>query len=184
MVHTTTEIRALGAGDLAALDSDALDFDALDFDALDFDALARAEVVLFDDDPWSAAAFAELTQGPGRRLLVAVREDETVGYVLTGVVGDFVDLLRIGVLPQAQRHGVASALLDAAVQTARLDGAERMLLEVSTGNAAARAFYARHGFVEIDRRARYYRDGESAVVLQRHVAPLDLTLSASGKMEP
>jgi ribosomal-protein-alanine N-acetyltransferase len=29
------------------------------------------------------------------------------------------------------------------------------------------AFYAAHGFVEVDRRPRYYRDGSTAVVMRR-----------------
>ena len=33
-------------------------------------------------------------------------------------------------------------------------------------NADALAFYADRGFVEIDRRPRYYRDGTTAVVLR------------------
>jgi ribosomal protein S18 acetylase RimI-like enzyme len=41
-----------------------------------------------------------------------------------------------------------------------------MLLEVSAGNAAALAFYAAAGFVQIDRRPRYYRDGSDAIVLR------------------
>ena len=45
-----------------------------------------------------------------------------------------------------------------------------MLLEVSAGNAGARAFYAAEGFVEIDRRRRYYRDGSDAVVMARETS--------------
>jgi ribosomal-protein-alanine N-acetyltransferase len=45
-----------------------------------------------------------------------------------------------------------------------------VLLEVSETNAGARAFYAAHGAVELDRRRRYYRDGSDALVLQ---LPLD-----------
>ena len=44
-------------------------------------------------------------------------------------------------------------------------GADRLLLEVREDNAGALAFYAARGFVEIDRRPRYYRDGATAVVL-------------------
>ena len=47
-----------------------------------------------------------------------------------------------------------------------LYGADRMLLEVGAGNAAALGLYAAAGFVEIDRRPRYYRDGADAVVLR------------------
>jgi ribosomal-protein-alanine N-acetyltransferase len=45
-------------------------------------------------------------------------------------------------------------------------GANRLLLEVREDNAGALAFYASRGFIEIDRRPRYYRDGTTAVVLR------------------
>ena len=57
-------------------------------------------------------------------------------------------------------------LLEAVVATARAGGADRMLLEVREDNAGAIAFYAARGFIEIDRRARYYRDGTTAVVMR------------------
>ena len=41
-----------------------------------------------------------------------------------------------------------------------------MLLEVRVDNHPALAFYAAHGFVEIDRRQRYYADGTTAAVLR------------------
>ena len=46
-----------------------------------------------------------------------------------------------------------------------------MLLEVAESNAAARAFYAKAGFVEIHRRPNYYRDGSAALVLERVHVP-------------
>jgi [ribosomal protein S18]-alanine N-acetyltransferase len=45
----------------------------------------------------------------------------------------------------------------------------RLLLEVREDNAAAISFYARHGFAELGRRARYYRDGTTALVLSTPV---------------
>ena len=89
------------------------------------------------------------------------------GYVVTRLVDDVADLQRIGVHPDAQRHGLASALLAEAMKRP----AARMLLEVAESNAAARAFYARAGFVEIHRRPNYYRDGSDALVLERVVVP-------------
>jgi ribosomal-protein-alanine N-acetyltransferase len=53
------------------------------------------------------------------------------------------------------------------VDAAGAGGADRVLLEVREDNAGARAFYAARGFVEVDRRRRYYRDGATAVVLLR-----------------
>jgi ribosomal-protein-alanine N-acetyltransferase len=40
---------------------------------------------------------------------------------------------------------------------------------VRDNNEPAIAFYAGQGFVEIDRRARYYRDGTTAVVMRRNL---------------
>ena len=46
-------------------------------------------------------------------------------------------------------------------------GVDRLLLEVREDNAGAVVFYEKHGFVELDRRPGYYRDGATAIVMQR-----------------
>ncbi|MCW2828009.1 MAG: ribosomal protein S18P -alanine acetyltransferase, partial [Marmoricola sp.] len=65
-----------------------------------------------------------------------------------------------------RRRGVASALLAGVVEAAAATAADRLLLEVREDNRGALAFYARQGFVVIDRRRRYYADGTTAVVLR------------------
>lgn len=99
-----------------------------------------------------------------------LHERSSSGYVLMRTVGDVSDLQRIGVAPALQRAGLAARLLAAACAGVREEGAERILLEVAEDNEAARAFYAREGFVEIDRRPRYYRTGAAALVLALHLA--------------
>ncbi len=134
--------------------------------------LVALEAELFDD-AWDADALRDLVAGYGRRLHVVggrAPQGPVSGYVLTQTLGDFVDLLRIGVVPAARRGGVALALHHAAAADARTEGAERVLLEVSEANTGARAFYTRLGYVEIDRRPGYYRDGSDALVLE---LPLD-----------
>jgi [ribosomal protein S18]-alanine N-acetyltransferase len=129
-------------------------------DAADVHALERR---LFGVDAWSARSVDEELTGPRRMALVAC-EPRVVGYLVTAVAGDVVDLQRVAVHPGHRRRGVARALLAAAVRQA---DADRMLLEVSELNEAALAFYAAEGFTEIDRRSRYYRDGSDAVVMER-----------------
>ena len=48
----------------------------------DLEALARAEAILFEDDPWGVETFRELVEAPGRRLFVAERDDITGGWVV------------------------------------------------------------------------------------------------------
>lgn len=134
----------------------------------DREALTRLEEELFGVDAWQPAVLAEEI-GLESRQWTVITDDrgEVIGYGVLAVVDDVADLLRIGVRRDQQRRGVASDLLGYAVTTAQALGAERMLLEVSSRNEAARAFYKEHQFDEIDRRARYYRDGSDAVVLAR-----------------
>ena len=128
-------------------------------------AIAALETVCFDRDAWSfPLVVAELT-GVHREALVAVSGSDVVGYAVTMAAGDAVELLRIAVHPAGRRRGVARTLLQAVLDRAAESDAERMLLEVRVGNAAARAFYEAAGFTEIARRPRYYRDGTDALIL-------------------
>nr|WP_242680555.1 GNAT family N-acetyltransferase [Nocardioides sp. IC4_145] len=94
-------------------------------------------------------------------------DSPVVGHAVASIVADVAELQRIAVTPTARRGGHATALLDEVVARSRAGGAERLLLEVREDNAGALAFYAARGFVEVDRRRRYYRDGATAVVLRR-----------------
>ncbi|MBE7324923.1 GNAT family N-acetyltransferase [Nocardioides sp. Y6] len=148
----------------------------------DLAAVTALDAALFPDEPWDLPAWQGLLDTAGRRLLVAADDaDRPVGYALTGLVGDFAELLRIAADPTVRRRGVATALLARACAEARSNGAERLLLEVGEANTGARALYAAAGFVEIDRRPRYYRDGSAALVLERALA---FDTHTSGRMDP
>lgn len=132
----------------------------------DLPALSALEAELFGADAWSEHAVAEEIGGPGRRFLVAVDDGGHVtGYAVTRNGGDVVDLMRMGVRPSHQRHGIASRLLAAALEGT--DDAARMLLEVSVLNAPAVGFYVARQFSVIDVRPHYYRDGSEALVMCR-----------------
>lgn len=137
--------------------------------AADVDFVIALEAEAFPLDPWSPVLIAEAIAGivPTISVLVAEVAGEPIGYALTSTVQDIAELQRVATVAAARRTGVASALLVAVADAAEEAGAERLLLEVREDNAAALAFYAVHGFAEIARRPRYYRDGTTAVVLER-----------------
>jgi ribosomal-protein-alanine N-acetyltransferase len=119
-------------------------------------------------DAWSENLLAEGIAGrlPTIHYLVAEVDGAVVGHAVTSLAGDIAELQRIAVTPALRRTGVASDLLDASVALAAGSDADRMLLEVRADNTGALAFYAARGFVEVDRRPRYYRDGATAVVMR------------------
>ncbi|WP_435770119.1 ribosomal protein S18-alanine N-acetyltransferase [Nocardioides sp. SYSU DS0651] len=137
----------------------------------DVAAIVELEAAAFPTDGWSAAL---VTEGVGDRVptvtyLVAERHGGLAGYAVVSVVDVDAELQRIAVRPGLRRAGVATDLLAAARRLAAGEGAERLLLEVREDNRAALAFYARHGFAELGRRPRYYRDGTTALVLSTPV---------------
>jgi ribosomal-protein-alanine N-acetyltransferase len=146
-------------------------------DGEDTDAVARLERDALGADAWSAGLVAEGLAGriPTTVYLVAdlaagEPDRGVVGYAAASVVADVAELQRIAVDAGRRRTGVASGLLARVEAEALRRHADRLLLEVRVDNAAACAFYAARGFVEIDRRARYYADGTTAVVLQKELA--------------
>ena len=116
----------------------------------DLPALRALEQELFGPDAWSEELIRQEIDGLGRRFVVA---DDLSGYAVTMTAGDIVDLLRIGVRPDARRTGLASRLLDELLVDT--EGASRMLLEVSVTNAPALGFYVARQFSVIDVRPHY-----------------------------
>jgi [ribosomal protein S18]-alanine N-acetyltransferase len=136
-------------------------------------AIAALETENLGADAWSANLVEQGVSGelPTVQYLVAEVDGQVVGYAAASIVADIAELQRIAVTPTRRRSGLASALCEAVVAAAKSQRADRVLLEVREDNHEALAFYADQGFVEIDRRRRYYRDGATAIVLRRGVGP-------------
>jgi ribosomal-protein-alanine N-acetyltransferase len=134
----------------------------------DVDAVVHLEAATQGEDAWSEALVRDGVTGglPTIGYLVAEQDGVVAGYAVASYAGDIAELQRIGVDVTARRRGIATALLGEVIARAPEAGADRLLLEVRADNAGAVAFYASQGFVEIDRRARYYRDGTDAVVMR------------------
>lgn len=145
----------------------------------DLDPVAALEESCLGADAWSANLVAQGLGGTLPTVRYVVAGDPVVGYAVVSTAGDIAELQRIGVAAAARRTGVATALVEAVVALARRGGADRLLLEVREDNRGALAFYADRGFVEIDRRQRYYADGATAVVMR-----LPLVKGCGGQWSP
>lgn len=107
----------------------------------------------------SREAFAGYLASRDHILLVAEAGGATAGYTML-VAGDPVDpdvaaavstrptieLSKVYVMPDQHGTGVAAALMDASVATARATGAVSMWLGVNTENTRANRFYEKSGF--------------------------------------
>lgn len=131
------------------------------------EALAALHALAFPpEERWGADALRLMLEMPGSFGLYAAEG----GFILARVAADEAEVLTLAVAPAARRQGVGAALLETALTLVEEAGAGVMFLEVSTGNAAARALYAGAGFTEVGRRPRYYADGSDALVLSRRLS--------------
>jgi len=134
--------------------------------------LLPIERALFAPEPWSERLFwSELGQLETRHYLVALDEQQLVGY---GGLCDYPDeafVQSLAVAPDAQRRGIGDQLLTALLAEAERRRQRTVSLEVRADNATAQRLYARHGFVRTAVRRGYYPGGADALVLSRR-APL------------
>lgn len=130
--------------------------------ALDLDDLARLHAGSFEE-PWSRDAFARVLAATESYGLIARDGAAATGFALCRVVADECEILTFVVAPRFRRHGIGSALLDAALARAAARGARFVFLEVAEDNVPARALYAGAGFRRVGVREGYYRRGASRV---------------------
>lgn len=139
----------------------------------DVEEVHALDELCFGVDAWSQESVRTALLGPNRHALLARRGTELVGYAISMLGGDVLDLQRIAVLPDHRRSGLARVLFDRLCQEGAAGRAQRLMLEVSEANAAGRAFYEACGLTEVARRPAYYRDGSAALVMERPLSPED-----------
>lgn len=87
-------------------------------------------------------------------------------FAVLGVNPEEVEIYNIAVRPDLRHTGLGKALLWGVLESARIRGIGRAVLEVRVGNAPALGLYRTLGFSECGRRKAYYADtGEDALVL-------------------
>lgn len=121
--------------------------------------------------PWTRGNFEDsLASGYVARLLRDGKK--LLGYAVMMRIADEVHLLNITVVPERQHKGLGGFLLESLCVDARKGGAVCVVLEVRESNIAGRAFYQRHGYVQIGERKDYYpavHGREAALVLEKRL---------------
>ncbi|HTV02286.1 MAG TPA: ribosomal protein S18-alanine N-acetyltransferase [Luteitalea sp.] len=128
--------------------------------------IAAVEAAAFEH-PWTADALRAMLQDGLTHAFIATHDDAVVGAAVVRVVAGEGELLRIAVVPQARRRGVARVLLRDVIDAVGGACPDGLHLEVRASNAAARALYETAGFVESGRRHGYYQHPAEDAVLMR-----------------
>lgn len=139
--------------------------------------MACAHAQAFAAKAWREDEFEDLLDGEGIYGFLA--DDEApLGVILCRVIADEVEVLTVGVTPDARRRGVALALMLAGLDAARVAGAAGAFLEVAVDNDAAIALYERLRFARAGLRKSYYDRGPDGFT-DALVMRLDLNAAAA-----
>jgi|SRR5581483_3043972 len=116
---------------------------------------SRRELEFYIGRPRAITLVAEV-EGNIAGFIVADRDRRGNGHIIT-----------IDVLAGARRSGLGSTLMQAAEQRLTAAGAKRVYLETAMDNAAALAFYKRHGYSVVGTIPRYYLDSVDALRMEK-----------------
>ena len=129
--------------------------------------VAELEKICFHD-PWSENSIASELNNPLACWLVAVENDQVVGYVGSQTVIDTTDMMNIAVHPDFRRKGIAQMLVERLVDALKARQSLSLMLEVRASNVGAQSLYEKMGFQQVGLRKNYYRNPkEDALILRK-----------------
>lgn len=127
-------------------------------------AVAALERQCFSE-PWSERTLAQELENPRAAFWSASEGGRLAGYVGMHRVLDEGYIANVAVDEAFRRQGVATALLRALLEDARMRKLSFVTLEVREGNLAAISFYRKLGFQEAGRRKGFYAAPKEDAVL-------------------
>jgi ribosomal-protein-alanine N-acetyltransferase len=136
----------------------------------DLRPLHRLEQVIFPRDAYPYFDLSLLFLWPSvLNLKVSAPDGSLAGFVSStrGLAQDRAWIITLGVAPEHQRQGLGGFLLATAEQRLKRPFVR---LTVRQGNLPALQLYERTGYVVIERKYGYYRDGETGLVMEKNMA--------------
>jgi len=118
---------------------------------------------------WSDEIYHSVFASGAVQRVVLVADDNgcIAAFIVARTVGNEWDIENVVVDMRRRRRGLASALMVDLMERAGAQGVVRVLLEVRQSNTSAQNLYAKVGFIECGRRARYYQDPEEDAICYR-----------------
>ncbi len=118
--------------------------------------------------PWSTNVLAAELLNPLSLWLVALLDDEVIGYVGAQIVPDEADMMNIAVSNEHRRKGIARSLILELLALLQKQGVRSLSLEVRASNDAAISLYKGLDFQQVGRRPGYYKmPKEDALILRK-----------------
>lgn len=141
----------------------------------DLQTIVRLENEIFPADPWSQQNYEyEMNENPYACIYVYEKDGNIIGYLDLWITFEQAQIANIGVLGSYRKQGIATQLMDYAVDVCESQECENMSLEVRKSNEPAISLYEKYGFIKAGTRRNYYEDGEDAYLMIRPLGGISL----------
>lgn len=138
-------------------------------DEEDFPAILELEEICFKEEKFHKKQLRYLLQKAKSITLVAKIEGKLVGSIII-LLRNHISNARIyslNVHPGYRRQGIASLVMDKAMELLKEKGFKNITLEVGINNLEAQNLYSRKGFTADKTLPMYYKNGDDALHLIR-----------------
>lgn len=115
--------------------------------------------------PWSRESFWQEASNDKAYYLVALDEQNIIGYVGAWILFGEAQITNVAVMPAYQDKGIGRLMMQEIIKIALEHEATSMTLEVRPSNSRAIHLYESLGFKSVGRRKGYYEDGEDAEIM-------------------
>jgi ribosomal-protein-alanine N-acetyltransferase len=134
---------------------------------LDLNALTKLERSCFGKDAWPFLDLIAVLTFPDVVRLKAIEAGQMIGFAAADPRPDegFSWIATIGVAPAFRRRGVGRDLLRACEALLKPPS---LRLSVRASNSDAIRLYEREGYSQVNVWQDYYKDGEAAIVMEKH----------------
>ena len=135
----------------------------------DFEEVLLIEQKAFSDqNPFAYINFYEMNMNG---FLVAVENDEIVGFVVGYQLNDEGRIFALAVKDEYKSRGIGTKLTHAILKIFYENSLRSVSLEVRVSNIRAQKLYQRVGFVPCWIEKNYYFDGEDGVIMKMRTSP-------------
>ncbi len=134
--------------------------------AEDIPVLTKMERECFVD-PWTEEMLKDCLRYPYYHCFLAEEGGQVCGYCCLIHLFEDGEIANIAVESSFRGRGIAKLLMESMHERAKTLGGVRTLLEVRKSNTPAVRLYESFGYKQYGVRARYYEDGEDALLMER-----------------
>jgi ribosomal-protein-alanine N-acetyltransferase len=142
----------------------------------DIESVAALEQASFKD-PYPSYFLSELARDNPETFIVAILNNQIVGYAVVDRWEDHDHLISIAVHPDNRRKSLGERLLTELEK--RLSKDRPLKLEVRQSNFSAIQLYLKNGFRRTGLTEGYYADGEDAIIMEKTIVKETLLESQS-----